>query len=218
MPSICSLCGEVIEELPHICKKGDYLYSSSFCLKCAKPFGSSENEGWLCSECMKRNRYFTKVFSAFLYRGEVRKRLLEFKYMKRMSGMKNLCDVLAMKISKHPHLPDVLVPVPMSKKRLRRRGFNQSALIAKNISKFLNVPVDHDILIRVEDTPPLYSLGRNERFSVLKNAFALTKKPFYKRVCIIDDIMTSGATVEACARIFVKNGVEEVYAGVIARD
>jgi len=208
----------MIEESPHICKKGDYLYNSPYCLKCAKPYGSSEGEGWLCSECMRRNRYFTKVFSAFLYRGEVRRKLLEFKYMKRMSGMKNLCHVLATKISKHPYLPDVLIPVPMSKKRLIKRGFNQSVLIAKSVSKFLNIPIDYDILIRIEDTPPLYSLSRNERFSVLKNAFALTKKPFYKSICIIDDIMTSGATIEACARIFVKNGIKEVYAGVIARD
>jgi len=218
MPSLCPLCGEVIKERPHVCEKGEYLYTSSFCLKCAKPFGVSETEGWLCSECMRRNRYFTKVFSAFLYKGEVRRKLLEFKYMKRTSGIKNLCEVLATKISMHPYLPEVLIPVPLSIKRLRKRGFNQTALIAKTVSKFLNVPVDYDILIRTEDTPPLYSLNRNERLSVLKSAFALTAKPPYKRICIIDDIMTTGATVEACAKIFVRNGVEEVYVGVIARD
>lgn len=218
MPSLCFLCGEVMQNPPHICKKGEYLYNSPFCLKCAKPFGGEGNEGWLCSECMRRNRYFTRVFSAFLYRGELRTRLIEFKYMKRMSGIKNLCHLLAMRMSKHPYLPDVLVPVPMAKRRLRERGFNHSALLAKCISHFLKVPVDYEILIRIEDTPPLYSLNKNERFSILKNAFTLKKKPPYERVCIIDDIMTSGATVETCAKIFRRNGVKEIYVGVIARD
>ncbi len=218
MPSICVLCGEAVESSPHICTKGEYLYNSPSCIKCGKPFGGEGNERWLCSECMRRNRYFTKVFPAFLYRGELRKKLLEFKYMKRLSGIKNLCHVVAMKISKHPVPPDVLVPVPMSKKRLKKRGFNHSAIISRIVSDFLNIPVDYDILVRTENTPPLYSLSRNERFSALKNAFELTKKPPYRSLCIIDDIMTTGATIEACAKIFIKNGVKEVYAGVIARD
>lgn len=218
LPPLCPLCDEVVEKSPHLCREGEFLWRGASCIKCAKPFGTSTDEQWLCGECMTRNRYFSKVFSAFLYRGILRKRLLEFKYMKRTAGIRSISEVLAMKISEHPLLPEVFIPVPMSEKRLRERGFNHSALIAKTVGKMLGIPVDYEILIRKENTPPLYNLTRKERFDVLKNAFSLTGNPPYRRVCLIDDIMTTGATIEACAKTLLKGGVEEVYAGVIARD
>lgn len=108
--------------------------------------------------------------------------------------------------------PDVLIPIPLHKSRRRRRGFNQAELVAKGIGRELGIPVLSDGLIRTKKTVPQKELSDLERKQNLKNAFQLKRNDVrLKKVLLIDDIYTTGSTIDAAAAILLESGVEKVY-------
>ncbi|NOZ24675.1 MAG: ComF family protein [Nitrospirae bacterium] len=115
---------------------------------------------------------------------------------------------------------DMLLPVPLSKKRLIQRGFNQSHLLCLGLSRKLSVPLEPALLIRSKDTAPQSTLSREVRLRNPRGAFSVAgsgRRPMPRRVVIVDDVMTTGATINECARVLVRAGVEEVHAAVLAR-
>lgn len=107
---------------------------------------------------------------------------------------------------------DVLVPVPISKQKRKERGYNQAELISKRLGELMKVEVDKDCLIRKHNTTPQKSLDNVERYNNLKNAFGIKDiSKNINNILIIDDIYTTGATIDTCARLFKEHGFDNIY-------
>lgn len=107
--------------------------------------------------------------------------------------------------------PQVLIPVPIHSSRLRRRGYNQASELAWELGRCLHLPVDERLVRRTEHTRPQKELSRRQRKENLQRAFALNKPVTYTRVLLIDDIYTTGSTIDSIAVLLKRNGVEQVY-------
>ena len=114
--------------------------------------------------------------------------------------------------------PDVIIPVPLHKSRLRWREFNQSAVIAERISKITHIPYQDDLLVREKDTPPQSQLEHGERKANVENAFSVVdSKKVPETVMLVDDVMTTGNTLIACAEVFKKSGAKRVISYTLIR-
>ena len=114
---------------------------------------------------------------------------------------------------------DLIIPVPLHPKRLRWRGFNQAVLLARQVSRVSNIPLDPFVLCRLRETPPQTQLGEDERRTNVRGAFMLhpEKQIDNKNVLLVDDVYTSGATVNECSRTLTKGGAKQVYVLTFAR-
>ena len=115
------------------------------------------------------------------------------------------------------HQYDVLVPVPLHRNRLRARGYNQSLLLCREISQRYGVPVDERLLSRIRDSAPQIELIGVEREQNVKGVFSLRKDPAEKTILLIDDVLTTGATVNECARVLRRGGAKRIDVFTIAR-
>lgn len=111
---------------------------------------------------------------------------------------------------------DAILPVPIHRKKHKKRGYNQAELLAKELSCLLHLPYYSDILIRTKDTPPQKNLHPKERFRNLRHAFAINPRQretlaHHTNILLVDDIYTTGATAESCTRLLLENGVGRVY-------
>ncbi len=215
-PEACPLCGRLIKEeenyLCNKCKTTLPYLKAPLCLKCGKEVENEEQD--VCNDCGRLTRSYEKGFPVFNYCEPVSESLAGFKYgnkrayagyyayeMVKCHG-KSFCDIA----------PDALLPVPIHKSKLKKRGYNQAELIAKKLGKYLGVPVDSGVLARDINTLPQKNLNDAEREQNLKRAFIYTRKIVeYNKVILVDDIYTTGATVEACTRVLHDAGIKEVY-------
>jgi ComF family protein len=113
----------------------------------------------------------------------------------------------------------VFVPIPLSAKKLQQRGYNQSLLLARGLAKKFTLPYA-DVLLRIKETKPQFGLQKNERKTNMKDAFAVKKGSFkkYTSVFLVDDVLTTGATLSEAARVLKQNGVQNVWGITFARD
>ena len=191
-----------------------------FCERCAEPFPLPVMESFVCTNCGKREWALSRLRAAYLERGSVREAILGFKYRRQFHLRpwlgRWLEDGFRQYYSGDPW--DALVPVPLHPERRRRRGFNQSAEIAGWLGKRVGLPVE-EVLRRVRPTAPQARLTRAERLRNLRGSLALAGgfDPRGRRLVICDDVFTTGATADACARILLRAGAEEVVALAVAR-
>lgn len=217
-PARCALCDRVLPigrtGLCPACGKRRQRRAAAYCLQCGKPL---EQQGEYCRECEGREREFAAGHSAFLYDASMKSSIARFKYR----GRREYAGYYAAELYRQwggwieRVSPDVLVPVPVHRKRLAKRGFNQAEEIARRLSDLCGVPVAGDWLSRIQDTRPMKELNRTERQANLNQAFFIfpQKGELYKNVkcvIIIDDIYTTGSTIEACAQALKRQGVETV--------
>jgi ComF family protein len=114
-------------------------------------------------------------------------------------------------------MPQAIVPVPLHKERLRERGFNQALELARPVSKRFSIPIANGLCRRHIDTPQQSALPAGQRTKNLRNAFSLTQTPKIKSIAVIDDVVTTGATANAMAKLMKQNGIERVQVWSIAR-
>ena len=212
------------------------LFFPKFCLNCQK-------EGtFLCQDCQaildisnshhppsKFGGGLNDLYWAVEYKNPLIKNLIKiFKYE---PFVKELAKDLASLVIAHFQLLDekpsflkknpdyVLVPVPLEKRKLKWRGFNQVEEIGKEISKFLNIPLINDILFKIKETPPQVELSEKEREENIKEVFIIRnrEKILGKKILLVDDVYTTGSTMEEAARVLKKAGAKEVIGIVIAR-
>ena len=187
-----------------------------YCYSCGKPLSSNEQE--FCFDCLKNPKSFTRGFSLALYNSITKSSLSSIKYNNRRQ---HLHFYVQETISRYGSLfqslrLDAILPVPIHPKRMKKRGFNQASLFAVKLGKQLKIPVYDSILIRTLNTLPQKTLSPEKRLENLKKAFSLhpeiqNEKLPLKRVLLIDDIYTTGATMEALTVILKQAGVTEVY-------
>lgn len=214
-PRTCPFCDEIISMNESQCLKcaGKVMVvGQPRCLKCGRPIYDSETE--YCEECEKRKHLFYKGISAYVYSDIVKKSIYMFKYSNRRYYAKTYGETIGKEFFDEIKSweCDVLVPVPIHRERYRNRGYNQAELLAREISKYVRIPVDSKVIIRTVNTLPQKELDVNGRKNNLEKAFKITKSVVqYKKIILVDDIFTTGSTIDACAEIFLAAGVYKIY-------
>lgn len=215
-PRRCPLCHRILgesHELAHEkCREKAPLIREPKCKKCGKGLESGEAE--YCMECAESRHVFTRGLAVYAYDEGMRESVHQLKfYNKREYAdfyVSQMCRVL------EPVLPlwrpQVLLPVPLHPSRRRQRGFNQAELLAWGIGKQFQIPVDSALVERVKKTRPQRELDRKKRKNNLKNAFKMKEHDVkLDRVLIIDDIYTTGSTIDAISECLRAQGVTEIY-------
>lgn len=216
-PARCPLCGNNPDVFTHSpvcgsCWSGIRRYTGPSCRVSALPFTSEHAR--VCGQCLKKPPPFSRVITYGLYEGIIREAINQFKF----HGLRRLSDPLGNLLLGFD-LPavDGVVPVPLTIRRLRERGFNQSLLIARIIAKKIRVPLLMDVLVKKKDTPPQIGLTARERLLNLRNAFAVKGNVKGLRLLLVNDVMTTGATVTECSEQLMKSDAEEVIVLTLAR-
>ncbi|MCM1157904.1 MAG: ComF family protein [Bacteroidales bacterium] len=220
-PARCPFCGEIrpFGELLVCggCLKGLKRVAPPYCMRCGKTVDSEETE--YCGDCERIPKSYERGFPAFVYQGAVKTAIYDFKYKNQRSYgalfARFIClfyeeQIKALRI-------DGIVPVPVHRRKKRLRGCNQAEVLAKQMGRRLRIPVFPDYLVRTEDTSPQKELDDRARIKNLKNAFKMGENKIkLSKVLLVDDIYTTGATVEACTRVMLSGGTEKVYYASLA--
>ncbi|MCR5369474.1 MAG: ComF family protein [Clostridium sp.] len=183
------------------------------CMKCGKELSDPQRE--YCHDCERHRRSFVRAFSLLNYTGTASASLSAVKYKNRREYLDFYADEAVRVLGRQLKSldADCIIPVPVHPARLRRRGFNQAQILAEKVGRALDIPVESDFLFRNRKTAPQKILGPAERLKNLEQAFAAAQDApdRMRRVILADDIYTTGATAEACTRVLLRAGVEEVY-------
>lgn len=208
LPPRCPGCGGVVEADHRFCvacwEQLDFLTGDG-CARCSIPLGIAD--GLTCGPCLGAPPSFDGVVAAVAY-GEIARRVaLRLKYGRRTGLAKTIASLLGPRLSSENAL---FVPVPLHRWRLWSRGFNQSHAIGTALAKSHGATCRSDILIRTRATPPLRGMNGSERRRTVKSAFATTVKLDGQPIYLVDDVFTTGATVDACARALKRAGAGRV--------
>jgi ComF family protein len=199
---ICTECWQTIQQ-----------YEGPKCRKCGRPLVSDVSI--TCGDCLKDEPAFIRARSFGIYDGALKKAINLFKYhnVKRLSSP--LSGIMLRKMM--PRV-ETVVPVPLYGKRLRQRGFNQSALIAGHMASHIGAEPMIGNLVKVRDTMPQVGLSSAERRKNIRNAFEIRNREQVrnKSILLVDDVITTGATAGECSRVLKETGAQEVYVMALA--
>ena len=215
-PRRCPICDGVLSFGGALicpeCSKKVLFVREPRCRKCGKML--SDEQGEYCGDCKTVPHTFDRGISLFLYNDAMRNSISRYKYGNRREYAKYYGETMAKYLGEEilSFRPEALLPVPLHKERLRKRGYNQAALIAGELGAMLRLPVLEDLVIRKRATRPQKMLDREERRKNLKRAFTLGRNDVkLNRVVLIDDIYTTGSTSDEIASVLKNSGVREVY-------
>lgn len=194
------------------CWSGIEKYTGPSCRICATPITSED--ATVCAECMKKPPLFSKAMSFGLYENTLASAIHFFKFQRIRRLYRPLGDLL---LRSDMSGIDALVPVPLSARGLRERGFNQSLLLAKSLSDNNKVPLIMDGLLKKTDTPAQIGLSKTERGLNLKGSFTTERNFSGMRLLLVDDVMTTGSTANECSKVLLRAGAKEVQVLTLAR-
>ena len=221
------LCLEPSHNAQALCKpcENDLPYLGHACKQCAIPLDTDTVT--LCAQCQRKPPAQDHALSVFLYDPPIDQLISQFKFHQRLSYGRLLGILMAKHIKQHyqqhpQESPQAIIAVPLSRKRLAERGFNQAEKLSRPIAKELNLPILQRICQRNRDTPAQLSLPAKDRQKNLRNAFDITrpltlKGEAIRHIALIDDVMTTGATLESLAKTVKQSGVETVSLWSLAR-
>lgn len=204
-PPVCGICNKKI--------------NTYLCGKCEKEINKIT--------CVGENEYSDKYFSThmylFKYEGIIRDKIISYKFDDKPYLYKTFCEIFVKnkKVCEFLKNYDIIISVPMYKKKKNQRGYNQSELIAREIAqKVENIQYRNDILVKIKNTAKQSSLNKEQRKENLKNAYAIKNKEYIhnKNILIFDDIYTTGSTANECAKTLSEAGAKEIGILTIAKD
>ena len=221
-PPCCVLCRvRISHDRPVICDDcGSGLLSvdAPYCERCGQPLDAPVSS---CPACPGRTFYFDGAFSGFQFNRPLQDLIHQLKYRNRPGIGRYLGSLLAKRVEGEPGIPHItaVVPVPLHPLRKRERGYNQSACIARGISEGTGIPVLENVLVRNRNTPTQTSLNPDARTANVEGVFEVGRGEAVRdaTVSLVDDIFTTGATINSCARALLQGGAERVFALTIAR-
>jgi len=210
----CVLCGGMSHEgmwcAP--CDEASPYLNEPHCPVCSLPSPTRE----ICGKCLKHPPLFTRTACVFTYTFPLDKLILAMKYGGQLTLAEAFAKKMAKRIDRHT-LPDYVIPMPLHPTRLRERGFNQSLLLASTIARQLGIVLLPDSCQRIRNTPSQSSLPWKERNKNVRNAFRCDIDLSGKHVALVDDVLTTGASLNALAAAARQKGAEEISTWVIAR-
>jgi competence protein ComFC len=213
-PEWCIGCGKEGDYICRTCRQGLPVITPPVCPRCGRP----QSQGMICSGCSDVQSEIDGIRSPFVFNGIIRQAIHEIKYRNLRALVPSLAGLLHNYLVENPVTGNVLVPVPLHRKRWRERGYNQSALLARELGRLSGLPLVVDCLVRHNYAPPqARSAGVSERYKNVTDAFTcLDHRLQGKQVLLIDDVSTSGATLNACARALKAAGTTTVWGLVMA--
>ena len=185
---------------------------AAHCPSCALPTPRSE----VCGQCLKHPPLFTRTTAVFGYAFPLDKLIQAMKYGEQLALAHAFAEKLARRIDR-TGLPDCIIPMPLYPAKLRKRGFNQSQLLAAGVARRLGLELLPHACRRIRDTPPQSALPWKERKKNVRNAFCCDADLTGRRVALVDDVLTTGASLNALAEAVQKRGAVEISAWVVAR-
>ena len=195
--------------------------ASPLCSRCGMVFKSREGEDHLCGRCLEHPGVFTRARAAGIYDHTLRIAIHALKFKGRVHLAAPLGELLFDTFQQYWSAADidVVAPVPLHRNRFRRRGFNQAYLLVRRWRLPAGTDIVRDLLVRNRATPPQTGLDRRQRRMNIKNAFSVRRpgRITGKRVLLVDDVLTTGATVNACAGILIQDGAARVDVLTLAR-
>ena len=203
-PNVCGFCNKICKnELCNRCKNKIKKYEINIIIK-------------------PQNRYFEELISIFKYEGIIREKIIQYKFGDR-AYMNNTFAKIILKNEKICGLLkkyDIIIPVPIHKKRKAQRGYNQTQLIANKISKYLNIKLCNNVLVKNKNTIAQSKLNKKKRVQNIKGVFKIlnSEKIKGKDILLLDDIYTTGSTANECSKILKKAGAKTVGVLTIAKD
>ena len=210
LPARCSGCGAIVDEMHTFCV--DCWRSIEFirggCTTCGLPLSATELDA--CAVCLARPPRIQRSRSAVIYDDITRSLVLRLKYGRKVGLAKTMAHYMAPLLSDLP--PDsAIIPVPLHRRRLWQRGFNQAGLLAVELSKRTGMQVDQS-LVRTKRTPPLQGLSRQQRRRAVAGAFQVRNDTNLhgRTVVLVDDVLTTGSTANGCARALQRAGARRV--------
>ncbi len=220
-PNVCLVCdGKGVNDFDLCQRCYDNLpWIKYACQRCALPLTSSDSI--VCGACSNRELSFDHAFSAFQFEGFIRDAVYQFKFNQKLNYGKLLAQLLLNQIiSKKIEIPDVVIPVPLHKNRIRSRGYNQALEIARIVSMHVDCDFFYDAIYRNRDTSVQMELPAKQRAKNVKGAFSLKNysgKFNNKHVCVIDDVMTTGNTVNEVSKCLKLAGASKIDVWCVAR-
>lgn len=208
--TICPRCAEEFNEIV-----------PPFCPICRRPFSSGIEENHVCERCLRKPPFYDLLGAPFLYKGTLMEAIHQFKY----AGKSHLAESLGPVLASFAEVwlgntnGFLTMPVPLHPRRLRERGFNQSLLLSRHVASRLGTDLDYLSLRRAIHTLPQTGLDKDQRRKNIRKAFALNvTEPLKDRdILLVDDVATTGNTLNECARILKRGGCGRVLALVLAR-
>lgn len=197
--TLCAPCGADLPWLPR-----------NRCSVCALPLAGGEQ----CGACIARPPRFDRVDAPFAYRYPVAGLIHALKYGGRLALARTLGEALAQAV---PRDADAIVPMPLARDRLKQRGFNQALEIARVVAARTGIPLLRQAVRKVRDTPPQAALPWKERARNVRRAFACDSDLSGQRIAVVDDVLTTGATLDELARVVRQAGAVSVAGWVVAR-
>ncbi|UCH12380.1 MAG: ComF family protein [Candidatus Omnitrophota bacterium] len=203
------------------CKGRIRLNLPPFCLKCGKSLINSTYTNAYCQDCMRTTYHFRRAWATGHYQGILKDCIHLFKFNGKLCLLPAFTELflnftkLYIKINEF----DAIIPVPLHKTKIRERTFNQAELLANDFSRRNGIPVYADNLIKAKHTPPQTELSKEGRASNIKGAFKITDSSFLKgkNILLMDDVFTTGYTLNECAKILLEGGAGSVACLVLAR-
>ena len=210
----CVLCGSMSRDgiWCATCDATLPYFSGPHCPVCALPTPTGE----VCGHCLSQPPLFARTTAAFGYLFPLDKLIQAMKYGEQLALAHTFALQLARRINQLT-LPDYVIPMPLHPAKLRKRGFNQSLLIAATIARELNLKLLPNACQRIHDTPPQSSLPWKQREKNVRNAFRCDTDLTGKKIVLVDDVMTSGASLNALATAVKKRGASEISVWVVTR-
>ncbi len=212
-PFTCVVCGREGEYLCSSCESALPRLKTPFCPLCADPVSRG-----VCHRCATVRVAFDGVRSPYLFEGPVRDMVYGLKYRDLRAAAPHIARLMAEYLASSPMPADVLAPVPLHRRRLRERGYNQAELLAGELGKLTGLPVDARMLRRVTDTPPQVSIENpDERRRNIADAFEAREGLDGLMVVVVDDVVTTASTMTACATALKAAGARSVWGLALAR-
>lgn len=202
-PRDLGLCRGCLDDLPWL---------TSACPRCAQPLPQQDRP---CGACQQQPPAYDRGIALFRYAAPLDALLLQLKFARAVPHARLFAALLAERMRSEP-APDCILPVPLHPQRQRERGFNQAIEIARPLARQLGCSLDLDTCIRSRATPPQSRLSAHQRRRNLRGAFTLTRTPA-RRIALLDDVMTTGSTLNELASLLRRGGAERIDVWVVAR-
>ena len=180
------LCESCVAGLPEL--------TPPYCPVCAQP-----NAPETCQSCLEIPPSFNGIRAPYRMEGNIKEAIHHLKYRGLKAAAPELAELLVRYLAEHPVPGDLLIPVPLHRRRLRSRGYNQSVLLARELSKKLGLEMDQKLLARTRNTPPQVNASRDDRRDNVQDSFRCIGSLDRRAVILVDDVPTTGSTLSACA-------------------